>query len=220
MAPRAGFVTGGCWCFDRNKTIPFWPGEDQSVSVQSVLTRGGGSACNFAIAMRRLDPAIPIEDHRPGRQRRRGPLPDRGMRSPPHRPQPAARHRCRAHPPHRCVLLGAFRTADAFLRSRHQRPAGSGAFRLHRDDRPVPASRPAGHPSADGRAQRRRREWLGQRAARRPRGRPAHQPRTGDHRCGPARVAGAALPVAARYAGGERLRDRRAGRHRHRRGRS
>ena len=61
MAPRAGFVTGGCWCFDRNKTIPFWPGEDQSVSVQSVLTRGGGSACNFAIAMRRLDPAVPIE---------------------------------------------------------------------------------------------------------------------------------------------------------------
>nr|WP_321984477.1 carbohydrate kinase family protein [uncultured Lichenicoccus sp.] len=61
MAARRGFVSGGCWCFDRNKTIAFWPEEDQSVSVQSVLTRGGGSACNFGIGMRRLDPAMPVE---------------------------------------------------------------------------------------------------------------------------------------------------------------
>ncbi len=61
MAARRGFVTGGCWCFDRNKTIAFWPEEDQSVSVRSVLTRGGGSACNFAIGQRLLDPGMPVE---------------------------------------------------------------------------------------------------------------------------------------------------------------
>ena len=58
---RHGFVTGGCWCVDRNKTLPFWPEEDMSIAVSAAVLRGGGSACNFAIDMRKLDPAIPVE---------------------------------------------------------------------------------------------------------------------------------------------------------------
>jgi len=42
---RRGFVTGGCWCVDRNKTIPFWPSEDMSVIVSAPVLRGGGCAC-------------------------------------------------------------------------------------------------------------------------------------------------------------------------------
>ena len=58
---RHGFITGGCWCVDRNKTIPFWPEEDMSVAVSAGVPRGGGSACNFAIDIRKLDPAMPVE---------------------------------------------------------------------------------------------------------------------------------------------------------------
>ena len=58
---RHGFVTGGCWCVDRNKTLPVWPDEDMSVAVSAAVLRGGGSACNFAVDMRRLDPAMPVE---------------------------------------------------------------------------------------------------------------------------------------------------------------
>ena len=58
---RHGFVTGGCWCVDRNKTIPFWPDEDMSIAVSASVLRGGGSACNFAIDIRKLDPAMPVE---------------------------------------------------------------------------------------------------------------------------------------------------------------
>ncbi len=58
---RVGFVTGGCWCVDNNKVIDFWPEEDQAVAVRSVQRRGGGSACNFAIDMRKLDPDMPVE---------------------------------------------------------------------------------------------------------------------------------------------------------------
>ena len=59
--PRHGFVTGGCWCVDRNKTIPFWPDEDMSIAVSASVLRGGGSGCNFAIDIRKLDPAMPVE---------------------------------------------------------------------------------------------------------------------------------------------------------------
>lgn len=58
---RHGFVTGGCWCVDRNKTLPVWPDEDMSVAVSATVLRGGGSACNFAVDMRKLDPAMPVE---------------------------------------------------------------------------------------------------------------------------------------------------------------
>jgi sugar/nucleoside kinase (ribokinase family) len=58
---RRGFVTGGCWCVDRNKTIPFWPSEDMSILVSAPVLRGGGSACNFGIDIRKLDPDMSVE---------------------------------------------------------------------------------------------------------------------------------------------------------------
>lgn len=62
MTPsRRGFVTGGCWCVDRNKTIPFWPAEDMSVAVSGSVSRGGGSGHNFAVDIRRLDPGMWVE---------------------------------------------------------------------------------------------------------------------------------------------------------------
>lgn len=61
MTARRGFVTGGCWCVDRNRTIEFWPEEDMSVPTTGLTVRGGGSACNFAIDMRKLDPGMPVE---------------------------------------------------------------------------------------------------------------------------------------------------------------
>lgn len=57
---RAGFVTGGTWCVDYNMTIPTWPREESSTRILSVDRKGGGSGCNFAVDMRRLDPGIPV----------------------------------------------------------------------------------------------------------------------------------------------------------------
>lgn len=70
---RRGFLTAGCWCVDRNVTVPFWPGEDGLVRVVSAELSGGGSACNLALDIRRLDPAMPVAttgligDDEPGR---------------------------------------------------------------------------------------------------------------------------------------------------------
>jgi len=58
---RRGFVTGGTWCVDRNKLLAYWPAEDGLVEIEHVEQAGGGSGCNFAIDMRRLDPAMPVE---------------------------------------------------------------------------------------------------------------------------------------------------------------
>ncbi|MEZ5537729.1 MAG: carbohydrate kinase family protein [Thiolinea sp.] len=57
---RRGFITGGCWCVDQNKTLPFWPQEDTAVTVSSMVRSGGGSGCNFAIDMRCLDAEMPV----------------------------------------------------------------------------------------------------------------------------------------------------------------
>lgn len=61
MSARRGIVTGGTWCVDRNKLVAFWPGEDGLAEILSLEPRGGGSACNFAIDIRKLDPAMPVE---------------------------------------------------------------------------------------------------------------------------------------------------------------
>ena len=58
---RAGFVTGGTWCVDNNKLVTYWPGEDGLVEIEAVEQRGGGSGCNFAVDMRKLDPAMPVD---------------------------------------------------------------------------------------------------------------------------------------------------------------
>lgn len=57
---RRGFVTGGTWCADHNKIVTHWPGEEEVVEIVSEEVRGGGSACNLAIDMRRLDSQMPV----------------------------------------------------------------------------------------------------------------------------------------------------------------
>ncbi|MGP1396001.1 MAG: carbohydrate kinase family protein [Inquilinaceae bacterium] len=57
---RTGVVTGGTWCADHNKIVAHWPGEDEVVEILSQEVRGGGSACNLAIDLKRLDPALPV----------------------------------------------------------------------------------------------------------------------------------------------------------------
>jgi sugar/nucleoside kinase (ribokinase family) len=58
---RRGFVTAGTWCLDRNITVDFWPREDMAATARDVALAGGGSGCNFAVDMKRLDPAMPVE---------------------------------------------------------------------------------------------------------------------------------------------------------------
>ena len=57
---RKGIVTGGTWCADHNKFVSHWPGEEEVVEILTNEVRGGGSACNLAIDMKRLDPDIPV----------------------------------------------------------------------------------------------------------------------------------------------------------------
>lgn len=61
MGERSGFLTAGTFCLDRNITVDTWPEEDRVTTVRSVERSGGGSACNFAIDMRKLDPTVPVE---------------------------------------------------------------------------------------------------------------------------------------------------------------
>lgn len=58
---QRGFVTGGTWCLDRNRMIDAWPKEDSVAITWGLEERGGGSACNFAVDIRRLDASIPVE---------------------------------------------------------------------------------------------------------------------------------------------------------------
>ncbi len=61
MAERRGIATAGTWCVDFNKTIAEWPAEDTTNEVLAMDRQGGGSACNMAIDLKRLDPALPVE---------------------------------------------------------------------------------------------------------------------------------------------------------------
>ena len=58
---RRGIVTGGTWCVDRNKIVSFWPQEDGLAECLSEVKDGGGSGCNLALDIRRLDPTMPVE---------------------------------------------------------------------------------------------------------------------------------------------------------------
>ena len=57
---RRGIVTGGTWCVDRNRLVDFWPAEEAVAEILEVELQGGGSACNLAIDIRRLDPSFPV----------------------------------------------------------------------------------------------------------------------------------------------------------------
>ncbi|PIE07882.1 MAG: carbohydrate kinase family protein [Rhodobacterales bacterium] len=61
MGERNGFLTAGTVCLDRNITVDRWPEEDMVTTVRAVKPAGGGSACNFAIDLRKLDPTVPVE---------------------------------------------------------------------------------------------------------------------------------------------------------------
>jgi sugar/nucleoside kinase (ribokinase family) len=60
MPERAGFLTAGTFCLDRNITVDRWPDEDMVATVRAMELAGGGSACNFAIDLRKLDPTVPV----------------------------------------------------------------------------------------------------------------------------------------------------------------
>ncbi len=57
---RKGIVTGGTWCADHNKCVSHWPGEEEVVEILTNEVRGGGSACNLAIDLKRLDPDFSV----------------------------------------------------------------------------------------------------------------------------------------------------------------
>lgn len=57
---RRGVLTAGTWCVDLNKSIPEWPAEDTMTTITEVDRQGGGSGCNMAIDLKRLDPALPV----------------------------------------------------------------------------------------------------------------------------------------------------------------
>ena len=61
MGARKGIVTAGSWCVDYNKSIADWPAEDTTNEVLAVDRQGGGSGCNMALDLKRLDPALPVE---------------------------------------------------------------------------------------------------------------------------------------------------------------
>jgi sugar/nucleoside kinase (ribokinase family) len=61
MGLRRGVVTAGTWCVDLNKTIARWPAEDTMNHYLEVDRQGGGSGCNMAIDLKRLDPSFPVE---------------------------------------------------------------------------------------------------------------------------------------------------------------
>jgi sugar/nucleoside kinase (ribokinase family) len=61
MGARRGVVTAGTWCVDYNKSIAEWPAEDTTNEVLAVERQGGGSGCNMALDLKRLDPDLPVE---------------------------------------------------------------------------------------------------------------------------------------------------------------
>ena len=58
---RLGVLTAGTWCVDLNKSIPVWPDEDTMTTIVELDRQGGGSGCNMAIDLKRLDRSLPVE---------------------------------------------------------------------------------------------------------------------------------------------------------------
>ena len=57
---RKGILSGGTWCVDYNKLLDQWPAENGRADIQSIEISGGGSGCNLAIDIKRLDPQMPV----------------------------------------------------------------------------------------------------------------------------------------------------------------
>jgi sugar/nucleoside kinase (ribokinase family) len=58
---RRGFITGGTWCVDNNRMVTHWPDEDGIAEFIAEERHGGGSGCNFALNIKQLDSAMPVE---------------------------------------------------------------------------------------------------------------------------------------------------------------
>jgi sugar/nucleoside kinase (ribokinase family) len=61
MHQRKGVISAGTWCVDLNKLIAAWPAEDTASEIIALDRQGGGSGCNMALDLRRLDPTLPVE---------------------------------------------------------------------------------------------------------------------------------------------------------------
>lgn len=58
---RRGVLTAGTWCVDNNKTLERWPKEDTMSTYLEIDRQGGGSGCNMAIDLKKLDPSFHVE---------------------------------------------------------------------------------------------------------------------------------------------------------------
>lgn len=54
-------MCAGCWTADRIKRIDTWPEQDTLAHIATIDRHGGGSAHNVAHALKRLEPALPVE---------------------------------------------------------------------------------------------------------------------------------------------------------------
>ena len=61
MRERHGFVSAGCWALDHVKLIQHWPAEEELSYIASTEQQGGGSAHNFGIDIKKLDPRMPVQ---------------------------------------------------------------------------------------------------------------------------------------------------------------
>jgi sugar/nucleoside kinase (ribokinase family) len=57
---RRGVLTGGTWCLDRNLLVDRWPQLNGRADILDARQSGGGSGCNMAIDLRKLDPGLPV----------------------------------------------------------------------------------------------------------------------------------------------------------------
>ena len=57
---RRGILTAGTWCVDRNKLVTHWPEEDGLAEIIAEGSSGGGSACNLAVDVKKLDADLPV----------------------------------------------------------------------------------------------------------------------------------------------------------------
>jgi sugar/nucleoside kinase (ribokinase family) len=57
---RRGILTGGTWCIDRNILLDNCPAENGRADILHADMSGGGSACNLALDMRKLDPSLRV----------------------------------------------------------------------------------------------------------------------------------------------------------------
>jgi sugar/nucleoside kinase (ribokinase family) len=58
---RRGFVCGGSWALDHIKLVDGWPEEETLARIIDTDEQGGGSAHNFGVDIRQLDPTVPVE---------------------------------------------------------------------------------------------------------------------------------------------------------------